>query len=243
MADEIIDETQRGDLRPQILKAIQRVVTTERKNLWWFQERRLARITLVPGQIWYGRFDALSAERLDDVSDDGATRLYEDGGEPPDHMPWGLEGPEIAGGDMRDLQSIDDVHLIDASTDTRWWRMKPAGIQLFNRMRDPQDTSRRPEFYCWYNSQLGFDPIPDGPDVIRIFGKFRSIIPGEHDSSVLLDEAENLIAFLAKEHLYRHYLEDAQMADQMANDAMRERRTLKREQRQRTTTGRLAARR
>lgn len=240
---EIVDETERTDLEEQIAKTVQSVIRTQRKRLHWFSVRRAARITCVAGQVWYGRFDALSPERLADVSADGATRIYEDGGEPESHYPWGFDGPDAVGGEVKDLLKIDSVALIDASSATDWWWLTPIDIERFNRGRDPRDSQNRPVYYCLYSGQIGLDPIPDAAHVIRVYGTFRAPVPELHDTSVFFDEALELVRYFAKAHLYRQYLEDPEMAQQMEAAAVREQKDLRREHRLKTTTGRLTPRR
>lgn len=242
LADQIVDETARTDLRDQIIRCIQRVIREERAALHWFQDRRLARITLTPGQTWYGRFDELSAARLSDLSDDGLTRLYEDGGEPADDIPWDLEGADVAGGPVTDLLRLDDAQLIETGGDGHWHRLERLNIRRFNEIRNPADNSNQPEYICLNSGQIGFYPTPNEADIVRIFGNFLSFVPGEFDTSAMIDHAENFVSYRAKEYLFGTYLEDAEMSAINEIKADRALRKIKKSNRLRKSSGRLSSR-
>lgn len=222
LATEISEETDRPDRLEDIKTCIRRVLMEARRNLYWFSERRMARIDLVAGQQWYGSWAALSPERFEDLSSDASSRLYEGDAAAADSYPWSWDSADLAGGTVLDLQQVHDARLVRSAETGRWYPLACVReISEFNAMSDRMTESGPPEYYCRYSGEIGFWPIPDAADVARFWGNFRPIVPapgaaGDSTQSIFFDEAENWIRTAAKAMLFAEFLRDAEEAQRLS---------------------------
>ena len=220
-AAEIAAECDRPDRLEDIKRCLRRSVTEAGREWNWFTESRLGRIDLIPGQSWYGKLAALSPERIEDLAADGATRLYEDGVGQIDDYPWTLDGPDAAGGLVRDLIQLSDARLVRADITGRMFPLEQVRrITQFNDRRRELSRTGEVELFILYGGQIGFHPVPDAAHVVRLWGRFRPVVPTQDaHGSVFFEEAENWIRYEAKRMLYADYLRDAEQAAEMAGAA------------------------
>ena len=75
-----------------------------------------------------------------------------------------------------------------------------------------------PSWYCYYNQQMRFYPVPDAAYTVRIAAAVKSAEPASDDEArnPWMTHAERLIRSRAKLELALHVLKDAEMAGTMS---------------------------
>ena len=137
------------------------------------------------------------------------------------------------------IKQIDGVIIETSTYDRRLDWLDPQALEVST---DANSASQEPDYWTYYNQQIGFYPVPDGAYTMRLFGTFSVAAPasdGEADNP-WMTEAYDLIRHRVLSKLYLLKIKELEIAAVLRSVEEEELKRIVQETGRRQSTGKVA---
>lgn len=204
------------DLEDEIKSQIGAAIREYNRRPWHLTELRGGTLTTAQGTTWYSTVDISAAGADQSVS--GRTSL--------------------------DTKEILDIHYFRENPGASGLNepLSEVPYKKFEQMFEGSTPQGQPEYFTRYAGQIGIWPTPNAAHTLYFSGIVKPVIPtGDADTSVWLDEAEDLILANAGKRVCVNYLRDTDRGAEFAAMEKSELEPFESEHVRKSSTGRIKA--
>lgn len=205
------------DLEPQIKEEIRNTIRFYNRKPMHLTELRNGEILTVANQTWYSEASIVDAA-----------------GDQP-----------LAGRTTLDVEDIIDIHYMRENPGATGLNEPLSEIPypVFERLFEGSVPFGQPEYFTRYAGQIGIWPTPSGVNNLYWSGIVRPTVPqADGDTSVWIDQANEMIEAGAARRVCSKYLRNMQWANDFAQIEVLQLQNLEGEQVRKTSSGRLRVR-
>lgn len=199
-------------LETEIKAEIGEAITFYNRQSFALTEFRGANLTTASGTVWYSSVDLTTGDGDQDTT--GRTAV--------------------------DVKDILQISYMRNETSSVYDYMKRLQYPEFEALFEGSNPNSQPSAFTVYAGQIGMWPTPDAAYTMYVSMHVKPVVPtADGDTSVWLDEAEELILSAAAKRMCLKYLRDTERAGEFAALEQDARRGLEREYLLKSSSGRL----
>ena len=204
------------DLEAEIKEEIGATIRYYNRKPWHLTEFRGMVLTTAASQEWYSSVDLTSGDG--DQSNSGRSSV-----------------------DTKEILRIQYMRENPGSSGLNEPMLR-LGYHDFEALFEGSTPSGPPTYYTFYAGQIGIWPTPDDAYTLYLSGLVKPVIPtADSDTSVWLDECEEMIVAGASKRVCLNYLRDQERAQEFAAVELAEASQLETEYTLKSSSGRLKA--